>query len=81
MEKYGILASEKLERGDKIYLINSNCEFTYDSTTGGFCNLSDVEEYIVEVEILEEDLSEYRPEKSNNGGCYAYATATVVEVG
>ena len=33
-----------------------------------------------QVKILMEDLSEYVPEKSHNGGCYGFASAKVVEV-
>lgn len=71
--------AENLEPGDEITLLNSNCEFEFDNVFGIFeKNL--LYYYIADLEIVDTDLSEYRVEKSNNGGAYAYATCKVVKV-
>lgn len=67
----------QLKEGDIIYLTTS--EFDYDCMCGCFMrNIRNSAE--VEVEILNEDLSEYVPGKSTNGGCYAYAAAKVTKI-
>ena len=53
--------------------------FEYDCFYGCFMN-GIKRRARVRVEILNEDLSEYVPEKSRDGGCYAYAAAKIVEV-
>ena len=35
---------------------------------------------VCELEIIETDLTEYRPEKSNNGGAYAFAECGVNKI-
>ena len=75
-----IVWSEKineLKKGDIIYLTTS--ELSYDCIYG--CFMTDISRCArVNVRILNEDLSEYVPEKSTNGGCYGYAAAEVLEV-
>ncbi len=72
--------SEKIDTiqpGDIIYLTTS--ELSYDCVYAVF--MKGIRKSAdVEVEILMEDLSEYVPEKSHNGGCYGFASAKVVNV-
>ena len=68
-----------LNKGDEVTLVNQNCKFEFDSITGTF-NKNLYYYYIVDLELIETDYSEYDPLKSNNGGCYAYATCKVVKV-
>lgn len=71
--------AEAVRVGDEITLVNSNCEFEFDNVFGVFSN--DLYfKYIVDLEIVNVDYSEFVPDKSNNGGCYAYATAKVTKV-
>ena len=72
--------SEKIDEikpGDIIYLTTS--EFEYDCVYGCFMNgirgSADVE-----VEIMNEDLSEYNPDKCKNGGCHGFAAAKVLKI-
>lgn len=68
---------DQLKPGDIIYLTSS--ELDYDCIYG--CFINNLRKHRdVEVEIIYEDLSEYEPEKSRNGGCYAYASAKVLEI-
>ena len=64
--------------GSVISIVNPNCEWEYD------CVLSSFEPtmyaYIVDLDIIETDLSDYAPKLSNNGGCYAYAKAVINEI-
>ncbi len=70
---------EWVEAGDRVTLVNSNCEFEYDNVKGEFEN--DLLYYFeVSLEPIEVDFSEFVPEKSNNGGCYAYCDCRVVKV-
>ena len=72
--------SEKIDTiqpGDIIYLTTS--EFSYDCVYAVFMN-GIRKSADVKVKILMEDLSEYVPEKSHNGGCYGFASAEVVKV-
>ena len=75
-----IVYSEKandIKPGDIIYLTTS--KFMYDCVCGVF--MRDIRKSAkVKVEIMNEDLSEYVPGKHTDGGCYAYATAKVIEV-
>lgn len=67
----------ELKKGDIIHLTTS--EFEYDCIYG--CFMKDISRCArVKVKILNEDLTEYVPEKSCNGGCYGYAAAEVLEV-
>ena len=70
---------EKLHRGDVVYLVNRNCEFPFDSSTGSFerkCRYR----YEANIVITNEDLTEYKVEKSNNGGAYGFAKGVIVEI-
>lgn len=69
---------DEINVGDEIVLVNSNCEFDFNCITGSFETTE--ASWVVDVEIVKQDLSNYIPEKSNNGGCYAFATAIVKEV-
>ena len=62
-----------------ITITNSNCEFEFDAVKGAFVN-DLMYAYIVELELLETDLSTYVPEKSNNGGYYAFAECKVKKI-
>ena len=69
--------ADEIKAGDIIYLTTS--EFMYDCVYGVF--MKGIRRSVrVKVEILNEDLSEYVPGKSNNGGCYGYASAKVIKV-
>lgn len=62
-----------------VTIVNSNCEFEFDAVKGAFVN-DLMYAFIVELELLETDLSEYVPEKSNNGGKYAFAECKVKKI-
>lgn len=68
-----------LKKFDKVRITNTNCELTYDSIEQRFDEDAHFA-YIVELDLLEVDLSEYEPAKSNNGGCYAFADCTVIDI-
>lgn len=68
-----------IKAGDEVNLVNFNCEFEYDNITGNF--QKDLMYYIIcDLEFIESDLSQYKVEKSNNGGCYAFATAMITKI-
>ena len=70
---------DELNKGDKITLINNNCEFEFDNVRGVFEeNL--LYYYRVDLKLLSVDYSAFEPEKSNNGGAYAFAEAEVLRV-
>lgn len=70
---------EIVQKGDFVTLTNSNCEFEFDNIRAVFeDNLLYI--FNVKLELLEVDYSEFEPDKSNNGGKYAFATCRVVEV-
>ena len=71
--------AESIRKGDEVTLVNSNCEFEFDNYFGVFNN-NLYFKYIVDLEVINTDYSEFVPEKSNNGGAYAYATCKVVKV-
>ena len=71
--------AEEIGVGDEVTVVNSNCEFEFDNYFGVFSN-NLYYRYIVDLEIVSVDYSEFVPDKSNNGGCYAYATCNVVKV-
>ena len=77
---YVVESSKPLARGFVIQLVNSNCEFSYDSFYGCFSNDNNLKTYEVKVVITNEDLSNYQVEKSNNGGNYAFATGVITEI-
>ena len=68
-----------LNPGDEVTLVNSNCGFEFDNITGTF-NKDLYYYYIVDLELLETDYSNYEVNKSTNGGAYAYATCKVMKV-
>ena len=71
--------AETLNVGEEVTIVNSNCEFEFDNVRGIFTN-NLYFNFIVDLELIETDYSEFIPDKSNNGGCYAYATCKVVKV-
>lgn len=68
-----------LMKDEIVTIVNSNCEFEYDSIAGRF-NTNLMYAFVVELELLEVDLSHYEPSKSSNGGCYAYAECRVKRI-
>ena len=72
--------TEELKPNDTVMLVNKNCEFVYDNITGTFENHDLMYCHICELEILETDLSYYVPERSTNGGAYAFAECRVVKI-
>lgn len=69
----------ELEEGTTVVLTNSNCEFSFDNVRGVFAdNLSYY--FVVDLELVEADYSEYNPSKSNNGGAYAYGKFKVLKI-
>lgn len=81
MDEYPVWSDEEdLKEGDHVTLVNANCEFTYDNINAAFTQEELLYCYICELEILDTDLSEYKVEKSNNGGCYAFAECRVKKV-
>ena len=70
---------EEIKEGANIRIVNSNCEFEYDSINNSF----DDELYhafVVDINIIKTDVEDYVPSKSNNGGCYAFADAVIMKV-
>ena len=57
---------DELNVGDKVTLVNSNCEFEFDNVRGCFEN-NLYYYFIVDLELLEADYSNYKRSKSNNG--------------
>lgn len=81
MEKHQVWTDEEtLNEGQEIQLVNSNCEFNFDNVTGQFENEDLMYCFICDLEIIDTYLDEYIPDKSNNGGCYAFATAKVLKI-
>lgn len=71
--------AESVNAGDEVTLVNSNCEFEFDNVFGVF--QTDLLHYfLVDLELVKTDYTNYKRSKSNNGGCYAYATCKVVKV-
>ena len=68
-----------IRKNDTITITNSNCEFEYDSKKGCF-EQDLMYAFIVDLELLNADLSNYEPAKSNNGGCYAFAECRVKKI-
>lgn len=70
---------DSLNVGDVITLVNSNCQFEYDSIRGCFGqNL--LYYFVVDLALIDVDSSDYVKEKSNDGGCYAYGKFRVLKV-
>lgn len=66
-----------LKPGDIIYLTTAS--LMYDCVYG--CFMNDIRgSATVEVEILNEDLSEYDESKCRLGGCYGFAAAKVLRI-
>lgn len=69
--------ADEIKPGDIIYLTTS--EFDYDCVCG--CFMKGIRRHVrVNVEIMNEDLSEYVQGKHLTGGCYGFAAAKVVGV-
>lgn len=68
-----------LMSGDEVKITNSNCEFEYDAIRRRF-NQNLMYAYIVDLEVVNVDLKNYIPEKSNNGGKYAFAECKVKKI-
>lgn len=68
-----------LTTGEYVCLVNSNCEMEFDNVRGVFEN-NLLYYFIVDLELQDADYSQYVPEKSNNGGAYAFMTAKVLKV-
>ena len=80
LQDYNLATDEEIVKtGDFVTLVNNNCEFEFDNIRGVFeDNLLYI--FNVKLELLDVDYSEFEPDKSNNGGKYAFATCRVVEV-
>ena len=68
-----------LEPGQTVRITSSICEWEYDSIQKKF-NKKLMYAFIVDLELLKMDLSDYVPERSNNGGCYAFADCRVKKI-
>ena len=68
-----------LEENDTVTITNSNCEFEFDAVKGSFEN-NLMYAFIVDLDVVNVDLSEYDPTKSTNGGCYAFAECRVKKI-
>lgn len=64
--------------GQIVSIVNSNCEWDYDCITNTF--EPTMYAFIVDLDLIEVDLSDYAPSLSNNGGRYAYAEAIIKEI-
>lgn len=81
LKEYHIWSDESnLKENDTVTIVNNNCEFPYDNITGAFTKHDLMYCYVCKLELLKTDLSEYIPEKSNNGGAYAYAECQVERI-
>ena len=70
---------EFIKKGDFITLTNSNCEFEFDNVRAVFEN-DLLYVFNVRLKLLDVDYSNFEPDKSNNGGKYAFATCEVEAV-
>lgn len=77
---YVVESSIEPQINEIVYLVNPNCEFSYDSFFGCFSNSNELKSYKIDVDILYEQIDDYIPAKSNNGGHYAFAGAKVKAV-
>ena len=68
----------EIKVGQTITIVNNNCEWDYDCIAHSFSPT--LYAYIVDLDLVDYDLSDYAPKLSNNGGCYAYATAVIKEI-
>ncbi|WP_405286405.1 hypothetical protein [Methanobrevibacter sp.] len=83
LKEYKVWSDESdLKENDTVMLVNSNCEFQYDNIKGCFEKHSKdlMYCYVCELELIETDLSDYVPERSTNGGAYAFAECKVVKI-
>ena len=69
---------DRIKVGRTIKIVNPTCEWEYDCISGSFA--STMYAYIVDLDLIDSDLSDYAPKLSKNGGCYAYATAVIKEI-
>ena len=74
--EYVVWSNEEIQVGDTVEL--TTAEMDFDAKTGYFESTHRC--FDISAEILSEDLSEYVPERSNNGGRYGYAMAKVIDV-
>lgn len=65
---------------DTITILNSNCDLHFDCLNGEFLKEPPFFAFVVELDLLEIDLSGYVPAKSNNGGGYAFAKCKVKKI-
>lgn len=63
-----------------VSITNSNCEMPFDNISGQFVSEPPYFCFKVDLEMVEYDTSNYIPEKSNNGGCYAFADCRVIRI-
>lgn len=70
--------SDAIRVGRKIKITNPNCEWEYDCVAE--CFTPTMYAYIVDLDLIDVDLSDYAPNLSNNGGRYAYAIAVIKEI-
>lgn len=83
LNRFEAWTDEKINEGDFICMVNSNCEFEFDNKTGTFGNSKEnclMYCFVCRLELWDTDYSGFIPDKSNNGGAYAFATAKVVKV-
>lgn len=69
---------EDFKVGETVRFPNTTCEFEYDC----FANRFETTMYsaICDVEFIDCDFKNYKAEKSNNGGCYAFADAVITKI-
>ena len=70
---------ENVNVNDTVTLVNNNCEFSFDNIRAVFEN-NLFYYYIVDLEFISADYSNYDPSKSNNAGCYAFGEFKVLKV-
>ena len=69
---------DKIKVGETITIVNPSCEFEYDSISQEFVPTTYA--YVVDVDLVETDLSDYNPLKCKKDGAYAYATVVIKEI-
>ena len=70
---------EEIVEGKRISIVNPNCEFEFDSITHVF-DKNIYYAFIVELKLLNVNVNGYVPDKSDNGGHYAFADAEIIEI-
>ena len=69
---------DKIKVGETVKVVNPSCEFEYDSISQVFVPTTYT--YVVDVDLVETDLSNYNPHKCKKDGAYAYATVIIKEI-